>query len=132
MEFGLTDDIDKEEKAMIKRIHLLMLFVACFLIPAVSFASNKGITEDRVKAQMGSLSIPFIKNTGQIEKDAVSFYARTFGGTVYVTRSGEIVYSLPVNEDNAVPRNERLRNLSSNTIKGLALKEELVGSKGLY
>jgi hypothetical protein len=40
------------------------------------------------------MRLPFIANQGQINEDA-SFYARTFGGTVFITRKGEIVYSLP-------------------------------------
>src|SRR3989304_4544454 len=40
------------------------------------------------------LQIPFIANNGQVD-DRVKFYAKTFGGTVFVTKDGEIVYSLP-------------------------------------
>ena len=42
------------------------------------------------------LQIPFIANNGQVDKQ-VRFYANTFGGTVFVTKEGEIVYSLPGN-----------------------------------
>src|SRR3989304_10627504 len=42
------------------------------------------------------LQIPFIANNGQVD-DRVRFYAKTFGGTVFVTKEGEIVYSLPNN-----------------------------------
>jgi len=42
------------------------------------------------------LQIPFIDNNGQVDKQ-VRFYANTFGGTVFVTKDGEIVYSLPNN-----------------------------------
>ncbi|MBI5796921.1 MAG: hypothetical protein HZA47_11525 [Planctomycetes bacterium] len=42
------------------------------------------------------LQIPFIANNGQVDKQ-VKFYANTFGGTVFVTKDGEIVYSLPNN-----------------------------------
>ncbi len=40
------------------------------------------------------LQIPFIANNGQVDKQ-VRFYANTFGGTVFVTKDGEIVYALP-------------------------------------
>ncbi|GAN33996.1 MAG: hypothetical protein DYG83_13515 [Candidatus Brocadia sp. AMX2] len=40
------------------------------------------------------LQIPFIANMGQTD-ERVEFYANTFGGTVFVTKDGEIVYSLP-------------------------------------
>jgi len=42
------------------------------------------------------LQIPFIANNGQVDKQ-VRFYAKTFGGTVFVTKDGEIVYALPNN-----------------------------------
>ncbi len=40
------------------------------------------------------LQIPFIANSGQVDEQ-VRFYANTFGGTVFVTQAGEIVYALP-------------------------------------
>ncbi|MDP3980586.1 MAG: hypothetical protein Q8Q33_04130, partial [Chlamydiota bacterium] len=40
------------------------------------------------------LQMPFIANEGQTD-EKVAFYADTFGGTVFVTKDGEIVYSLP-------------------------------------
>ncbi len=40
------------------------------------------------------LRIPFIANKGQMN-ERVAFYANTFGGSIFVTKAGEIVYSLP-------------------------------------
>ena len=40
------------------------------------------------------LQMPFIANNGQTN-ERVKFYANTFGGTVFVTEDGEIVYALP-------------------------------------
>ncbi|HJW86585.1 MAG TPA: hypothetical protein VJ440_08125, partial [Candidatus Brocadiaceae bacterium] len=42
--------------------------------------------------------MPFIANNGQMDEQ-VRFYAKTFGGTVFVTKEGEIVYSLPSGRD---------------------------------
>ncbi len=42
------------------------------------------------------LHMPFIANDGQMD-GRVKFYAKTFGGTVFVTKEGEIVYALPNN-----------------------------------
>jgi len=42
------------------------------------------------------LQMPFIANEGQTD-EKVAFYAKTFGGTVFVTKDGEIVYALPNN-----------------------------------
>ncbi|MBI5308027.1 MAG: hypothetical protein HZB37_06790, partial [Planctomycetes bacterium] len=41
-----------------------------------------------------TLRMPFIANNGQMDEQ-VRFYAKTFGGTVFVTKEGAIVYSLP-------------------------------------
>ena len=43
-----------------------------------------------------TLQVPFIANNGQMDEQ-VRFYAKTFGGTVFVTKEGEIVYALPNN-----------------------------------
>ncbi len=126
---------------MVKRVYYLILLIslALFLIPALSFASKKEITQDKVKAKIARLSVPFIKNTGQIENDEVSFYAKTFGGTVFITKNGEIVYSLPEgtkeknisqgvmkNMESVIARGETPKQSPS---KGIALREQLVGGK---
>lgn len=46
-----------------------------------------------------SLQIPFIENKGQIKDKSVKYYAKTFGGTVFITKDGKIVYSLPKFEE---------------------------------
>lgn len=43
---------------------------------------------------VGNAHIPFVVNRGQVDEH-VAYYAHTFAGTVYATRSGELVYSLP-------------------------------------
>lgn len=63
-----------------------------------------------------SISVPFIANEGQTD-EGIAFYAHTFGGTVLVTRAGEIVYSLPAAAQGpAGPA-------------GVALRETLVGRR---
>lgn len=44
-----------------------------------------------VNQKTKKLQIPFITNEGQTY-EKVKFYANTFGGTVFVTKEGEIVY----------------------------------------
>src|SRR3990170_111494 len=44
------------------------------------------------------LQMPFIANNGQMD-EKVKFYAKTFGGAVFVTKDGDIVYSLPKSGD---------------------------------
>nr|NQU90564.1 hypothetical protein [Bacteroidota bacterium] len=77
------------------------------------------------KASEGLL-VPFIANQGQVD-DNVKFYAPVFGGTVFITKDGEIVYTF-INTDNK----RALANPGNPTNKataGIALKEEILGSR---
>jgi hypothetical protein len=96
--------------------------VACIIfmlaVPRLAQSNSSGsqsavLTE--AKQKLTRLEIPFIGNQGQSDKK-VKFYARTFGGTVFVTETGELVYSL-----SKVEGDKRLT--------GVALKEELIGAK---
>src|SRR5215831_6542813 len=49
--------------------------------------------DERLKGSLGTVQIPFVANQGQVDS-RVACYASTFAGTVYVTRTGKIVYSL--------------------------------------
>ncbi|MCK4732178.1 MAG: SBBP repeat-containing protein, partial [Methanophagales archaeon] len=60
-----------------------VLFSGALASPAAA-VDETAILENAVKLQ-----VPFIENQGQIEKEAVRFYARTFGGTLFVEDSGE-------------------------------------------
>src|SRR5262245_48776596 len=53
-----------------------------------------------VRAKLAEFSVPFMANDGQADA-RVAFYAPTLAGTVFVTKNGELVYSLPgpVNEN---------------------------------
>jgi hypothetical protein len=89
----------------------------------------------RIHSKMASLQVPFIANKGQ-EHEKVGFYAKTFGGTLFVTRQGEMVYSLPYyNEQGSKIRDQRTktRNLKAesrnSSTKGWVLKEVLVGGR---
>ena len=48
----------------------------------------------QVLERLRGLAVPFVENQGQSDP-RVAYYAPTFSGTVFVTRQGEIVYSLP-------------------------------------
>jgi len=49
--------------------------------------------EAQARKALSGLTLPFIQNSGQSD-ERVAFYAPTFAGTVFVTRAGEIVYSI--------------------------------------
>ncbi len=85
----------------------------------------------------GKLHVPFIENRGQTDEQ-VAFYANTFGGVVYVTHKGEIVYFLPKqgmdesydNGKESEPRKRHAPNdtqyMESRGTKGIVLKEEIL------
>ena len=93
--------------------------------------------------KISSVQVPFIANEGQIENKSVLFYASTFGGTVYVTKNGELVYSLPKFEEKAKDKaknkaadrllKHEARDRSSNLklVGGWSLKEQLVGASSV-
>ena len=64
------------------------------LVSSSAWGMTSGEQETQVKERLSSLHIPFIANDGQTDP-AVAYYAQTFAGTVFVTREGKIVYSLP-------------------------------------
>ena len=71
--------------------------------------------------QIGRTRIPFIENKGQGDPN-VKFSAPTFGGTVFVTRNGELVYSLPERIASAPSSNSG----TAQPTRAVVLKEELV------
>ena len=70
----------------------LVALALLFVVPSVSMGMPG--EEIRAKEQLSGVRIPFIANSGQTDS-AVAYYAPTFFGTVFVTRDGRIVYSLP-------------------------------------
>ncbi|MVF20248.1 hypothetical protein EVC37_01335 [Methylocaldum sp. BRCS4] len=76
-------------------------------------ASSSPSPSPQVSGKLIHPSVPFIANQGQTD-ERVRFYAGIDGGTVYVTRIGEIVYDLP-----------KVSGKTGTT--GWSLKEALVG-----
>ena len=93
----------------------LIMGLVC-LMPSLAIARQSTSSTAGVLLQAKTLHIPFMENRGQVN-DKVMFYARTFGGTVFLTQEGEIVYSLP--EITKEGQGER----------GIVLKEKLVGAR---
>ena len=84
------------------RFNGILLFVSIFpfLLPTISYSvptlvPTDGRYERELLNKISSLQVPFIENKGQIEGTEVQYYAKTFSGDVFITKAGEIVYSLP-------------------------------------
>lgn len=67
--------------------------------PCISIANLPDQADEGAKldTKLNTLTIPFVENQGQTDPE-VRFFAQTFGGTLFVTGNGELVYSLPVGE----------------------------------
>ncbi|MDR4508193.1 MAG: SBBP repeat-containing protein [Candidatus Brocadiaceae bacterium] len=62
-------------------------------LPPQSEMNNSSDKKTDILQNIQNLQIPFIVNEGQ-SAERVMFYANTFGGTIFITKDGEIVYSL--------------------------------------
>ena len=67
-------------------------------LPDKSQVSTPKLEKEEFIQKTKKLQMPFIANEGQTDVK-VAFYANTFGGTVFVTKNGEIVYALPKSGD---------------------------------
>jgi hypothetical protein len=67
-----------------------------------------------------NFSVPFVANEGQTSAE-VAYYANSFSGSVFITRQGELVYSL-------LPKDQRTLSDRLAPSPGWTLVESLVGS----
>ncbi len=109
--------------------------VLLFLLPAVCIAvpGSDRSTPDKqaVLNKLSGIHVPFVENRGQVGDERVRYYARTFGGTLFVTESGEMVYSLPFRDKSKIGDRDASRRVTEgarvSTAGGVSLKETLVG-----
>ena len=97
-------------------VHLLV-------IPALSRAETESETRARVHRGLEGVRVPFVANAGQTDP-AVAYYAPSLAGTVFVTRQGEIVYSLLGGRASASGARAREK-----TSGGWSLTETVVGGR---
>ncbi len=106
-----------------KKIFLLAaaLVITAFFLPF--FPDKQGdvnrVSKDSFIQKTQRLQIPFIANEQQMD-ERVAFFTHTFGGTVFVTNAGELVYSLSCMHEK-IP--------DGKWSKKLILKEEFIGGK---
>ena len=100
-------------KGLLLGIGCVSLLAGTFAFASVKPAKPDAVTKKAIFQKVVKLQIPFIENQGQIPDESVRFYAKTFGGTAYVTDKGEIIYSFPSEgsiaaaDDYAFRRNQR-------------------------
>lgn len=76
-------------------LSMIFLQIACgdIALLANQVSENDPFHKDIIQ-KTKRLQLPFIANAGQVH-EKVRYYAHTFGGKVFITQDGEIVYSLP-------------------------------------
>ncbi len=99
-------------------LFLVLLFPA--FVPAADAATGaEGATSTgELSEKLAKLHMPFIENKGQVDDRQVAYYARTLGGTCYVSAKGQISYALPQAAGNG-----------QGTVKGVIVTESLVGAR---
>ena len=115
----------------------VLVVITLMVFPALVFASKA--PDDAKKAeilkQAYHIQIPFIENKGQINGEGVKYYAKTFGGTVFITKDGEMVYSLPlcINPQSEIHPGGVAKNpphrAGNPRSEGWVIKESLVGTR---
>jgi hypothetical protein len=117
--------------------------IALFVLAAILLASGAHATSTptapelpAVQEALAGLAVPFEQNTGQFEPE-VAYLAKTFAGSVFVTRDGRLVYSLPgkaieTAPDDAATTATRLRKQRRpERGPGWALEERLLDARPL-
>ncbi len=101
----------------------LNIILIVFIIISIQIcpANPNRTDKSKILSEIGSTQIPFITNMGQVDK-SVKFYARTFGGTVYVTENGEVVYSLPESKNEDYNKTNNPGNLK--ITRGVSIREQ--------
>jgi len=82
-------------------VFYLLLLISNSALATVTGAVLTEIEKKELHDKVISIQVPFIENQGQIKDERVKYYAKTLGGTVFITYEGELVYSLPKFESNA-------------------------------
>ncbi len=83
----------RECKVFVVSAVLLLVMLLPKILQAGQGDADK-VPKAEVIQRTRKIQMPFIANEGQAD-EKVKFYANTFGGTVFVTKDGEIVYALP-------------------------------------
>ncbi|RLA85306.1 MAG: hypothetical protein DRG31_03340, partial [Deltaproteobacteria bacterium] len=108
-----------EKLAMLVKCYKKSGIIAFILLFSFNYSAIGAALKEKDKKEILNkayiLKIPFIENKGQIKDENVRYYAKTFGGIVFVTKDGKLVYSLTKFEE-------------KEKVKGWVIRESLVGA----
>jgi hypothetical protein len=105
-------------KVLICNFVRLFLILSLCVIPTYVEANHGDQSKKPLDYKLARVRVPFIFNEGQVDNQ-ICFYARTFSGKVFITKKGEIIYTLS---------NKRNEPLDKSTTL-IVLKEQLVDMK---
>ncbi|GAB4315467.1 MAG: hypothetical protein Kow0019_15620 [Methanobacteriaceae archaeon] len=105
----------------------LSLLLAVILCNGVSAADNNSANID---AQIMDVNIPFVENQGQTSEE-VSYYAKTFYGTSYITQDG-ITHQIQGKDNKTLVLKEQFLDSNGNPISFQAQGEEPSPSRVSY
>ncbi|GIX42074.1 MAG: hypothetical protein KatS3mg129_1807 [Leptospiraceae bacterium] len=97
-------------------------------------SQSDGIShKQEILKNLPSLQVPFVENQGQWDKE-VLYKAKTFAGSFFITRKGEMVYDIPKytedREDSEKNQKNQIESYNKKSIiGGVVIKESLVNSK---
>jgi hypothetical protein len=93
-----------KRKNHISLLIFLVLGFSVLFLPTSVFASNAPdeAQKEQILKKAYRVQVPFVENKGQVEIKEVRFYAKTFGGTIFVEKNGSLTYSLPAKDKKGV------------------------------
>ena len=92
------------ESKVMSGIILRRIFIAIMVLPSLVFAfkAPDDVKKAKILNNAYRIRMPFIENRGQVGSKDVSFYAKTFGGTLFVGKDGILTYNLPSKDKGGV------------------------------
>jgi hypothetical protein len=121
-----------------RRTRIALLALGAILLASGAHATSPPTTPElpAVQEALAGLAVPFEQNAGQFEPE-VAYLAKTFAGSVFVTRDGRLVYSLPgkaietAADDGAKEARPARRQRPAKRGPGWALEERLLDARPL-
>jgi len=115
---------------MFWRLIILILLLVFSTLGMVNAKESE--PSEKIKFSLAKIQLPFIENRGQLHED-VTHYVKTFGGTVFVTRDGRLVYSLLEGREVEKSKVKRVLKVAKGMeeervpLRGVVLYESFVG-----
>ena len=112
-----------------KYLRITYLVSATIIYLTLSITIVRAATNDEnILKKAVKLQLPFMENKGQLKSKEVKYYAKTFSGTVFITKNGELVYNLPKFEKDKKNNKKSRLKAKPKKVEGCVLREKLIGA----